>query len=617
MMDCSVGTLAMTKRLCLFIACLGLCLISLASNAGDRRMLSGSEIEYFIDESNSSTPTSLQSRNWATSDASIPNLGMQTSPVWVRFNVVNTTNDSSLSIHYPVANVSHLTFYDSVDFSNDHSKRTTGITYINEKTVRDLGYHFEMNILPGESRTAWFRMESDQQILLAFEFGQREKVVGKRHARNVLIYGMFVGIMLVMMLYNLVIFFVTRINLYLHYVVYVFFSLFGQSAIIGLYQNYFPILGIQYNRESLPMLVVFLALSGASFVYRFIDVRSYIPRMRWAFYLVYSSYVAVLIMTFSGYLQSAVFVLQINAFYCAVLILGCSAYIGFVKKNKSAKTVFIAWLVFMLGNIIYVFKDFGFLPFNWFTNNIIAIGTALETVLLSLALADLINRLKEERQLSLNRVLLEEQKNAMLNLRIKRSELASLQSQLNPNFVFNSLGSIQSDIVKEDLANAYSSIGKFAQLMRTGLEHSRANKTSISSEVLFLSNYLELERKRLLESFEFKIHVDPMIQKARVFIPTFLIQPICEDALRRGLADIKDGTLIIHFEPKPGKYIQCTISDNNPHQTITSFSDAGEQLAITRERILLFVEQGLDASIDLLSSPDLPGSKIQLILPTE
>jgi two-component system NtrC family sensor kinase len=105
--------------------------------------------------------------------------------------------------------------------------------------------------------------------------------------------------------------------------------------------------------------------------------------------------------------------MEINAILVSVYMLFTSIII--LKKGyKPAKFFLIGWSIFLIGICIYVLKDFGFLPYNIFTRYTMHFGTAAEVILLSFALADRINILKQEKEQSQTEALLALQKNEKL-----------------------------------------------------------------------------------------------------------------------------------------------------------------------------------------------------------
>lgn len=141
-------------------------------------------------------------------------------------------------------------------------------------------------------------------------------------------------------------------------------------------------------------------------------------------------------------------------------------------------------------------------------------------------------------------------------------ELRVLQAQMNPHFLFNALHSIQDFIFEKDVYEANLYLVKFSRLMRLFLESSKEKQISLADELELITLYIELEKLRFEDKFEFEIKVDPNLQTKKVFIPSMLIQPFIENAINHGLYYLNEnGKLIIDFE-QSHKELHCKIQDN-------------------------------------------------------
>lgn len=138
----------------------------------------------------------------------------------------------------------------------------------------------------------------------------------------------------------------------------------------------------------------------------------------------------------------------------------------------------------------------------------------------------------------------------------------ALAKQMEPHFVFNTLNSIQSFIIRNDRLSSTQYLSKFARLMRIILTSSQKQSVPLSDEISAISLYLELEALRLQRRFVFNINVDGDVDSSASFIPAFLIQPFVENAIWHGIIDLKDnGRIDISFT-KYGNHITCVIEDN-------------------------------------------------------
>ncbi len=118
-----------------------------------------------------------------------------------------------------------------------------------------------------------------------------------------------------------------------------------------------------------------------------------------------------------------------------------------------------------------------------------------------------------------------------------------LRSQMNPHFIFNSLGSIQSFIRQEKKAESLSYLSLFSKLLRGNLESSRAKAITLESEVTLLENYLQLQQVRNPASFSYQISLSESAEeeKEELEIPPMLIQPFVENAILHGVRGMESG----------------------------------------------------------------------------
>jgi len=155
------------------------------------------------------------------------------------------------------------------------------------------------------------------------------------------------------------------------------------------------------------------------------------------------------------------------------------------------------------------------------------------------------------------------QKQLALEKQYRDSELKALKAQMNPHFIFNVLNSIQEFIVlnKKDLASEY--LASFAELIRSYLHFSNKGVLTLQEEVETLEKYLGLEKLRFSQNFEYSIKIDQSIESDSLFIPTMLIQPYVENAVKHGLFHKKENCrLKIEFQQQNSPKIRCIIEDN-------------------------------------------------------
>jgi PAS domain S-box-containing protein len=203
-------------------------------------------------------------------------------------------------------------------------------------------------------------------------------------------------------------------------------------------------------------------------------------------------------------------------------------------------------------------------------------------------------------------------------------ELRALQMQMNPHFIFNALNSIQSYILNQDTATANLYLTKFSRLIRLFLESSRSKFIPLFEEINLLTLYIELEKLRFDNKFEFEILFEGRVDK-NIEIPTMILQPFIENAINHGLRyKQQKGLLSIKFY-KEKNYLICTIEDDGvgrknseiiKDKPIEGYKSQG--LKITAERLITYNKIN-DANIvfsvrDRIENPKSPNDEVGTII---
>jgi Putative regulator of cell autolysis len=197
----------------------------------------------------------------------------------------------------------------------------------------------------------------------------------------------------------------------------------------------------------------------------------------------------------------------------------------------------------------------------------------------------------------------EAQIRADYEIRLNELENSALRTQMNPHFIFNCLNTINAFINSNDriLANQY--ISKFSRLIRLILDHSRQKKITLAEELEALELYIQIERFRFDNKFEYALVIDERLDPSTTEIPSLMIQPFVENAILHGLLPLKQpGKLSVQLQLLNERLL-CIIEDNgvgrafaakNPMHKMAGKKSHG--MEITMKRIELFnKENGLEA----------------------
>lgn len=167
-----------------------------------------------------------------------------------------------------------------------------------------------------------------------------------------------------------------------------------------------------------------------------------------------------------------------------------------------------------------------------------------------------------------------------------------LRSQMNPHFIFNSLASIQNSIINEEPRKASKYLTKFSRLVRNILDSSIEEFIPLEREISTIENYLELQKIRFPEKFDYSIEVDERLDPESVQIPPMLAQPFIENAIEHGIKHkASKGKIDIRFKLQNGT-LELEVEDDGigrqrAHE-ILKVQDQGHKsmaTAITVERI--------------------------------
>lgn len=145
-----------------------------------------------------------------------------------------------------------------------------------------------------------------------------------------------------------------------------------------------------------------------------------------------------------------------------------------------------------------------------------------------------------------------------LEKQLKVSEITAIKAQMNPHFIFNAINSIQDLILKGDIDNSYNYIIKFSQLVRQTLDFSDKEFIDIEDEIQLLEVYLELEKLRFKDDFEYTINLN---NANDLKVPPMLIQPFVENAIKHGLLH-REGLKKLDISFEKDAVLKCIVTDN-------------------------------------------------------
>ncbi len=156
------------------------------------------------------------------------------------------------------------------------------------------------------------------------------------------------------------------------------------------------------------------------------------------------------------------------------------------------------------------------------------------------------------------------QKRQNLKEELATSQLTALRSQMNPHFIFNVLNSIQGLMYSNQKGKANDYMGKFSELMRNILDNSEKRYIALEDEIYTLKLYIELEKSRFEDkNFRYSLLVDKGLDPSEIQIPSMILQPFVENAIKHGLMHKRGQKLLeVNFRQKNPSILSVEIKDN-------------------------------------------------------
>jgi methyl-accepting chemotaxis protein len=382
----------------------------------------GQFMDYHEDKNGSLTINQiLRETEWTMSRSESINFGFTKSVYWFRFAVNNTSKealDLFFELTYPLLNYVYL----YVPVKGKYQVIKTGNKYpFYQRDIVDKNFVFDLKAAPGVS-TYYFRIETVSSMnFIPLLMSQRAYLA--RTQKNLPLLWIYYGFMIVMLVYNFLIFLSSRDRSYLFYVIFIGSYILFQLTLNGYSFQYLWPKAIWWGANSLPMFMCLSVLCWGVFLWDLLEMREKFRRMYkmfvWGIFpLTIVWGVASLMVKYSVAIQVAT--LLAGAVTVVYFMIG---FIAMFYRSRAAIFVNIGATGLMIGIVLYVLKTFGVIAESFITEWGIQIGSALVVVLFSLALADKINVMQKELK-----VLLVGQQNSE---KVARERAAHLQEIVN------------------------------------------------------------------------------------------------------------------------------------------------------------------------------------------
>ncbi|MCF8253930.1 MAG: histidine kinase [Bacteroidia bacterium] len=376
-------------------------------------------------------------------------------PVWMAIDIQNKSSNDRIMAVFENPLLDSIALFEDTNSTIPVSYNYFGEGFLN-RTYKGTFQKFVLEIPVGSTRTFYFRINSTEQMILPLSISTESEALQNNNLRD-LIYGAFMGVILVMLFYNLFVYYSTKDTNYLYYVLYILFIGLGQITLSGhMFSLVIPDLPSVYKYA----IVVLPALSGifaVFFIQHFLQGSILEPKLNKVLSVVAVSYGLAGIVRLLGFDQISARMMDSIGLPGSIVVF-IMAFRVYKKGFKSASYFIAAWSVFIIGVVFFVFRNLSLLPFNAVTTYTLPLGASLEVALLSFALADKINTLqiqKREKEKEALLAALENERlikgqNIMLEQKVQERTLDLAKSNEQLNDTLTNLKATQSQLVEQE-----------------------------------------------------------------------------------------------------------------------------------------------------------------------
>ncbi len=369
---------------------------------GDKEVLSlGPNLELFEDVTRQLTIDDITSdkysANFIATKKENLNFGFSPSAYWIRFALANTLSEQKeylLEVTFPL--LDHVDLYQQNETGKFIEKKAGELVPIKQREIEYRNPVFSITLEPQEEKTLYLRIQNYGSVVFTPKLWE-PLFFSLKTTQERYIYGFYYGGMIIIALYNLIIFLMVRIRTFLFYVVYVACFILWQTAYNGFANEIlWPEQPWLTNRAT-PFIICATCIWALQFTKSFLDTAANLPVMDRFIKLLMVSFGIGLVISF----QPNYSVSTMYSSFLALLLVPTVLFAGFSLSKKGyrpARYFSIAWFVLLIGTALLILKSFGILPSTFITTYGQQIGSFLEIILLSLALADLLNVMKKEKE---------------------------------------------------------------------------------------------------------------------------------------------------------------------------------------------------------------------------
>lgn len=458
----------------------------------DRKVNLGINIAWLEDEQGELTfdqIRSLPNKAFQLSDGFTFNQGYTASSYWLKFQIdfSRATVNSHWFLEIPFPLLDYVALYSP----NQQGYEVVHTGDRSPFSQRDMDTtDFVFKVQPSQQKNIFYLHIKTQDSLQVPLFLWHESAFPKHYAQSAGLQGIYFGIMVVMVFYNLFIYLSVRERSYLYYISYIAtFTLF-QASLQGYSFEYFWPNNTWWANVNIPFVGVLSLFFAALFARHILHTKALLPRLDRALMIITGALFLTLPIIIFGSYNAGIYAAISSTFIFFNLVLFTGIMAAF-KGNRTAKVFVVAWSIFLISGVISMLGMIDFLPLEYGSQLALQIGSAIEVILLSMALADRINLIEQEKaeiEAESKAILLNANKQLENSNRLKDEFIATISHEIRTpmNGILGSTQLLKDTRLDDNQTNYIDTINRSGQtlleILNNILDYSKIEADKLSIE---------------------------------------------------------------------------------------------------------------------------------------
>ncbi|MDX5420411.1 MAG: histidine kinase [Hymenobacteraceae bacterium] len=327
------------------------------------------------------------------SQQEIPVYGPSASAVWCRFRVRNSSQEAKWYLEVGNSYLNDVDLYEQTEGESFRTVRGgAGEPYLN-RSIQTNRIILPLQLQPGEERTYYVRFQSRSILRFPIRIATMPALYQTNHTFD-LANGIYFGLMFSLVIFNLFVFLSLRDKAYLYYILYVLCLTLDVASVRGYLLEWVPesLMWLINNRVFSGLTILF----GVLFTNSFLQVQKHLPRLYTWRWVIYASVGFIFVLNLLQlYVWS--FAWMLLTFLPTYVYIYSAGIIIYRKGSKPALYFTVAFAAVGVGIAIYILKDNNVLPETPFTEGALQLGSVVEAIVLSFALASKFNYYRREK----------------------------------------------------------------------------------------------------------------------------------------------------------------------------------------------------------------------------